>query len=336
MEAHPIVAAVPREASAVTHFAHMVLVTLASTVPGIAVRGNASCPTPGALESALVGLIAPPAARGPSSPDVVEAIVVVSDQGGTVTVRLSSARGEVIGEKRLPERLSCAERAQAAAVVVAAWEARLRGVAAEVRAPTQPPRVAVPPPAPPAAAVAARPNDRVAGAPAAPVAIQIETRAALLASVTSSGVAPAGTFEVAIGRADSPLAFGLGAVIVGGHTVSVASGRGVWRRFGGTVELDSVSQWSRFALYLHGGVALTAVTVEGELLAMPSGDTLFDPGVTVGLRLALATRLAPWVGATAVSWPRAHTLVVGGTPLTAQLPQFEAWLGAGLTFGTGK
>ena len=95
-------------------------------------RGNASCPTPGALEAALVGLIPSPAAPA-APPDVVE----ICDQGGSVTVRLSSARGEVIGEKRLPDRLSCGERAQAAAVVVAAWEARLRGVAAEVRAPAR-------------------------------------------------------------------------------------------------------------------------------------------------------------------------------------------------------
>jgi hypothetical protein len=109
----------------------MVLVTLLSAVPGIGVHGNASCPTPSALEAALVGLIPSPASPS-APPDVVE----VLDQAGAVTVRLSTARGEVVGEKRLPDRLSCSERAQAAAVVVAAWEARLRGVAAEVRSPT--------------------------------------------------------------------------------------------------------------------------------------------------------------------------------------------------------
>jgi hypothetical protein len=307
----------------------MVLVTLLSAVPGIGVGGNASCPTPSALEAALVGLIPSPASPG-APPDVVE----VLDQAGSVTVRLSTARGEVVGEKRLPDRLSCSERAQAAAVVVAAWEARLRGVAAEVRTPTQPPPLAAPPRTPPA--VVAAPVERVAAPAPARATIQVETRAALLASVTSSGVAPAGTFEVTLGRADSPLALGLGAVIVGGHSLDVASGRGVWRRFGGTVELDSVSRFRAAALHLHGGAALTAVTVEGEKLPMTSGDTLFDLGVTVGLRLALAARLGPWVGATAVSWPRAHTLSVGGTSLTGQLPQFEAWLGAGLTFGRGN
>src|SRR5581483_12388645 len=151
-----------------------------------------------------------------------------------------------IGEKRLPERLSCGERAQAAAVVVAAWEARLRGVVAEVRVPTQPPPAALPPPAPaapaPAAVVVARPPDRAPAPSPVPAPIHAETSAALFASVTASGVAPGGTFELALAWGDSPLSFALGAVIVGDHSLGLATGRGVWRRFGGVVELDSVSR----------------------------------------------------------------------------------------------
>ncbi len=316
----------------------MVLVSLLADLPGLGVRGHASCPTPGALEAALVGLIAPRPA--PETPDAVE----ILEQGSSVTVRLSSARGEVIGERRLPDRLSCAERARAAAVVVAAWEAHLRGVAAaldspaaEARAATQPPALPAPPVAPAAmVAAVAPPAARVAAALPSRAPIQIETSAALFASVTASGVAPAGTFELALTRADSPLALGLGAVIVGGHSLNVASGRGVWRRFGGMVELDSVSRWSALALHLHGGAALTAAVVEGQSLPAIASDTVFDPGVIVGLRLAWVARLAPWLGATAVSWPRAHALLVGGSPATAQLPQFEAWLGGGVTFGRGN
>jgi hypothetical protein len=286
-------------------------------------------------------LIAPAASAGaPPAPDVVELL----EQGASVTVRLSSARGEVIGEKRLPERLSCAARAEAGAVVVAAWEARLRGVAAtintpnppggEIRSPTQPAPLAVPPPAPPAAV--ARPSAIVTSATVPSAPIQVETSAALFASVTASGVAPAGAFELMLTRGDSPLGFGLGAVIVGGHSLGVGTGRGVWRRFGGLLELDSVSRWSALALHLHGGAALSAVVVTGESLPVNESDTVFDPGIVAGLRLALVSRLAPWLGATAVSWPRAHALLVGGSPASAQLPQFEAWVGAGLTFGRGN
>ena len=326
-----------------THFAYMVLATLLSTVPGIDVRGNAECPTPAALAAALEGLIAPMSSPTSASarPDVVE----LSGHGAEVKVKLTSANGDLLGEKRLPERLSCGERAQTAAVMVAAWEAHLRGVAgpigsaAGVHVATQPPPVAVPAPAPPVkppeslAAVVARPADSASGARAAGAPIQLETSASLFASVTSAGVAPGGIFEVAVARADAPLALDVGAVAVGAHETGVASGRGVWSRYGGVVQLDSRSRWRSLMLHMYGGAALTAVTIGGQSFPSVANDWVFDPGILVGLRLALAARFAPWLGATAVSWPRSHTLLVGGSPTTANLPQFEAWLGGGLTFG---
>ncbi len=320
-------------------FAHMVLVTLLSTVPGIEVRGNAGCPTSDALAAALAGLIAPPPASATGS-DVVE----LSGSGASVKVKLTSAGGDVIGEKRLPARLSCGERAQAAAVMVAAWEAHLRGVAGPIdptatQLPaTQPAPVAVPvPPAPvppaPSPVVVTRPAE---SAPTGSAPIQLETSAALFASVNADGVAPGGIFELAIARADAPLALDAGAVIVGAHTIGVASGRGAWHRYGGIVQLDSRSRWRSLVLHMYGGAALTAVTISGQSFASTATDTVFDPGIVVGLRLALAVRTSPWLGATAVSWPRSHTLQVVGSPASVELPQFEAWLGGGLTFGRGN
>jgi hypothetical protein len=324
----------------------MVLVTVLSTVAGIDVRGNADCPTPGALAAALEGLIAPTSPGASTVPDVVE----LSSQGASVKVKLTRAGGDLLGEKRLPERLSCGERAQTAAVMVAAWEAHLRGVAGligpaapEVRAATQPPPVAVPvppapaaPPASPATAVVAQPAAFAPGAPAASAPIQVETSAALFASITTAGVAPGGIFEVAVARADAALALDAGAVIVGGHSTGVASGRGLWRRYGGVVQLDSRSRWRSLTLHMYGGAALTAVTITGQSFASLANDVVFDPGIVVGLRLAVAARFAPWLGATAVSWPRSHTLMVGGSPASVDLPQFETWLGGGLTFGRGN
>ncbi len=166
--------------------------------------------------------------------------------------------------------------------------------------------------------------------------IQLETSAALFASVTAAGVAPGGSFEVAVARADAPLALDAGAVVVGAHDTGVASGRGVWSRYGAFVQLDSRSRWRSLMLHMYGGAALTAVTITGASFPSVASDTLFDPGILVGLRLALAARFGPWLGATAVSWPRAHTLQVGGSQTSASLPQFEVWLGGGLTFGRGN
>src|SRR5664279_2024973 len=100
----------------------LAVATAASGAP-VTVSGHTDCPTPAELETALVGLVNP--AQAPLAPDLLE----LFERGGTVRVRLSSAAREVIGEKPLPRSLSCAERARTAAIMVAAWEARLRGVA---------------------------------------------------------------------------------------------------------------------------------------------------------------------------------------------------------------
>ena len=85
---------------------------------------------------------------------------------------------------------------------------------------------------------------------------------------------------------------------------------------------------------MRAGVALTALAISGKDLPTTYNAVLFDPGVLAGLRLRFPTRrLAPWLEATAASWPRSHTLTVNGTMVSAELPPFEALLGAGLSFG---
>src|SRR3982751_32522 len=109
------------------------------------VTGATACPVPADVEAALTGLIA---ARDPGTPaDVAE----LKDDTGSVVVTLRRDSGEPIGEKRLDPGLSCPQRARAAAVIVAAWEARLATPAAAlvVEAPAPSPPVIVARSAPP-------------------------------------------------------------------------------------------------------------------------------------------------------------------------------------------
>ena len=101
------------------------------------VTGATTCPVPADVEAALTGLI--PARDPELPPDVAE----LKDDTDSVVVTLRRGTGEPIGEKRLDPGLSCAQRARAAAVIVAAWEARL---ATPPAAPVvQPPPAASPP-----------------------------------------------------------------------------------------------------------------------------------------------------------------------------------------------
>src|SRR5262245_50992717 len=110
----------------------------------LAVTGATACPVAAEVEAALTGLI--PARDPGSAPDVAE----LKDDAGSVVVSLRRG-SEPIGEKRLEPGLDCAQRARAAAVIVAAWEARLATPAAPLV--VQPPPPAASPPvvvAPPA------------------------------------------------------------------------------------------------------------------------------------------------------------------------------------------
>ena len=115
-------------------------------VRALPVTGATTCPLAADVEAALTGLL--PARDPELPPDVAE----LKDDTGSVVVTLRRGAGEPIGEKRLDPALSCAQRARAAAVIVAAWEARLAtpstALVVEPPPPPTPPVVVGPPPPP--------------------------------------------------------------------------------------------------------------------------------------------------------------------------------------------
>lgn len=310
----------------------------AGAAPSVDVRGDTKCPTPAELSAALVGLVAPAAA--PASPDVAELRAVA----GVVSVRLVSAKGDVIAEKILPSSPSCAEKARTAAVVVAAWEARLRaGLLGGLSVP-QPERAAPPPAPPPVVQVKvveapARPAVivREVAPPPPPAPIQIEPGAAFLASVVSGELAAGVLAEAAFSRRDAGFAVGVAGLAVGTHATTLGPGQGTWRRLGGVVDGRARSSFGAVGLELRAGVALTALSVQGRALPKPASATMFDAGALVGLRGKLRSgSLAPFIEGTFAFWPSAHNLYLSGTNDSADLPSAEALLSVGVAFASAR
>ncbi|HTA20756.1 MAG TPA: hypothetical protein VK989_15795, partial [Polyangia bacterium] len=174
----------------------------------VIVRGDTECPTAAELSAALVGLVAPASPGG--APDVAE----LRGHGAEVIVQLANAQGDVIAEKPVPESGSCAERARTAAVIVAAWEAHLRGgMSGDLAVPPpreSPPVVApvpgapTPPVAPPPLPAVAAP---VAAAPASP--FKLEAGAGVFASFVSTQAAPAGLAELVVSRRGGRFSLGV-------------------------------------------------------------------------------------------------------------------------------
>jgi hypothetical protein len=263
---------------------------------------------------------------------------------GVVSVRLVSSKGDVIAEKLIPSAPSCAEKARSAAVIVAAWEARIRAGALGGLA-VPPPERASPPPAPPPVVMVkvveapARPATivREVAPPPPPSSRQIEPGAAILASVVSGEFAPGALAEAAFSRRDARFAVGVGGLAVGPHATTLGPGQGTWRRFGGVLDGRARTTIGAFALELRAGLALAALSIEGRSLPNAKSTTMFDPGALVGLRGKLRVgSLAPWIEGTFAFWPSAHNLFLAGTNDSADLPSAEALLSVGVAFVPGR
>ncbi len=298
----------------------LIMLAVVSDPSGAPVRvtGATACPPAGEVEAAVAGLLGP--RDSAAAPDVA----TVSDDADTIVVALRRGSGEVIGEKRLDAGLTCDQRARAAAVIIAAWEARL---------PTQATMLIVQPqsPAPDTASVVTR----IEAAPAPHARpFRVEPGVSVGAALNGTTLAPAGMIEVAFSRPNGILVPAVGALAVGSHTMNVGSGAGSWRRFGLLATVGSRRAWSSTWLEARTGVALTLLDISGSSFQRNGSGVTFDPGIPIGVRFGL--RAGPvrwWLDGTVAFWPRSQTLYVQGSPASTTLPRGEALLGLGASYG---
>jgi len=302
----------------------------------VQVQGDTSCPSPGAVGAELVR-IAGPGARGDGA-GPVDLAALVSD-GALVRLRLRRAADGAIEERALPELGSCGERATAAAVILAAWEARL-----------DPPEIAALPSPPGSAsggngnAGTAPPSIR-AGATSLPSAALGVSMAALLSMRV--GVAPALAAEVSFARPGRPLGVAAGILLVNSHDINLVTGPASWRRAGLTSDVRWRYASARVWAEGRAGLALTLI----QISTLSGNSNWLDPGATAGIRAGLMTRAPmPWLQISGAFWPRAQILygVYAGSAVLSvpgssgptvderNLPHFELFAGLGVSFGRGR
>jgi hypothetical protein len=261
------------------------------------VRGELDCPSPAAVESRLEELLPPPGTALDGH------VVELAREGEALVVRLRQADGTVVGTRQLPTR-SCAEQAEAAAVVVAAWDAQVG------EAPLLPGGFAR------------------ASAPPAPTSATWALSAAAFASVDRLSTAPSGRLGVSwLG------AISLGASIsaTGAHSASLAGGSGNWRRV--ALLLSGGRRLALAAWQMDVGAEAIAslLMLQGRGYPQNYDATLFHPGagafVRVGRRIG---PLALWVGIEGLWWLRPQRLFVERTSNTADVPKLEAMFGTGV------
>jgi hypothetical protein len=289
----------------------------------IAVRGVASCPTAAEVSEALAALS--PAGATPASGDWAD----IAPDGDSVRVRLLQADGTLLAEKRLAAG-PCRQRAETAAVVLAAWASQFHP---EVAFSIDTPPPAAPDSGPPALAVVARaPPPSRESAPLVFVA-----GAGLLASVQGDSLAPAGTIEARLAPARSGWGGRLAMRATGMHRLAFGPGEADWRRVGVSAGvLRRQELWRRVAAEAGVDVVSGLVFATGDGYSIPRSSRSLDLGVEVGVRLGfILGRIEPWLGVALCGWLRPQIIEVSGIPERDRLPAFDARLGIGANVAFG-
>jgi hypothetical protein len=276
--------------------------------------GTGRCPDPVQVERRLEALSEPDAGEDPAVGEIDEI------DAREIRLRLRNAQGAPLAERILVVGRSCAARAQASAVIFAAWQTEFTPAVPafpEVR-----PAELAPPPHLEAQLEAPHPPPMV-----------LELRAGIGAGWTASQVEPSLRLEAALLRLGGAWSAELGVTAGLPRQDAIGTGGGArWMR--SSVALSGVRRWgtSDLDVHLEGGVALTLLTAHGVQLAADRSDSAWEGGLRAGLRLLFPARVAPWLLFDATFWPLARSMQVGGTPASVPLPSYELGLAIGGAF----
>ena len=301
------------------------------------IGGGGLCPAPAEVERALAAI--EPAGPREAEPAAAQRgrlarVTIEADAGGGVVVRFRDGDGALVGERGLPERLSCAERTQAAAVMIAARTGAVPG------------EPLTPPPAiegetttakTATTAIAARLPASASAAPPAPRWRDAEIEAALLGARAGESLAigARGGLGVPIG------AHGLLRAALSYVSPERAAVSGGW------------ASWSRTALALGGawrsgprsgaaGFAEAGAEIVASLLHVTGADLrgteahlVFHPGLALTTRTGrrFAGGSALWAGLGAAFWPRVQHLSLRDVGESTDVPRFELLAALGASWG---
>jgi hypothetical protein len=284
---------------------------MAAAGPLIRGEGTGGCPSAQDVSARLAGLLG--AGEDGAPPETLD----LDSQSAGLRLRLWRADGTLVAERTIARAPSCAEMAESAAVLVAAWEANLRPGTAQIAVhPTMTGPVPVPP-------------DAQAAPPPGTAAYEMGAVPALW--LGGGGPAWGGVLRGGLWSRRAPL----------GMTVALAAAFPV----GGG---DGLAQWRRYAL--SGGVIgrlrrgrlfvdALAETVLGWLVARSDsadGTAAFDPGLSVAVRAGRPVARNLEVAASLGLWGAALRLgTTSGMVAPGVVPRWGlvAGVGASVRFG---
>jgi hypothetical protein len=289
---------------------------VAGLVVGVQLAGEIGCPAVPAVEARLAALL-------PASTSASPHAATLTRTDGGIALELRRADGTPIGRRTIAPGATCAATADSIAVVIAAWEAQVRGEPG--------PRVALPPPRLASAAPIA-----VESAHPPPPKLAWEIDAAALGSITSGAFAAGASASVLFGRHGFPLAFRLGFAGTDTRQLALGSGRVAYTRLAvvATPTLTVLARWVR--LELHADLAAAALMLRGEGFLSNGSDSPLDVALGGGLRASIERwSVTPWLDVTLLGWLLDHTASAqdAGASVSTEIPHFDVWLRVGVAYG---
>jgi hypothetical protein len=292
----------------------LLLLWIAAAGPVIRGEGTNGCPSAQDVSARLAGLLGPTDDPGP--PEVLQ----MTPERGGLRLRLWRADGTLVAERDLAPAPTCAQMAEAAAVLTAAWEADLRpGTTRLVPGPSVVTRVPVPDPFPAEPALSGTAIYELGVVPAV--------------WLGGGGPAVGGLMRGVLWSRRAPL----------GITAAVAAA------FPATAQAG-LARWSRYALSggvigrmrREGGVFVDALAETVLAWLVPRNDSAgetgaaFDPGLSLALRAGRPVSPRVEVAASVGVWGAALRAGSGdGKVAPGSVPRWGVVAGVGVSLRFG-
>jgi hypothetical protein len=277
----------------------------------VQVRGDLVCPSASEVSERLQPLLP---RRSPDASDAHRATLTdvgpQPDGRKELHLRLLRSDGSSIGERSLLVAGDCKAMADAAAVVIAAWE---------TEDPSALPAPIDKPPAPASDQPRGRPLQWLGGVGAGVGFV--------------GGTALVGGMEAQVGRSDSHWRLRLSAMREGTRRIDLGSGQADWRHTmfaAGLVLQGAAGAWSGS---VDLGSSLGWVTARGVGFPKNQTSDSLEYGVMAGARAGRRIgRLTLWVEARSNAWLRGQRALLTNVDSKATLPRADASVSLGTTF----
>ena len=291
--------------------------------PLLPLAGDSACPTPAEVGDRLAQLSGFPT----EDPGSDQHRAYLSGADGMVHVELLGSDGRLLAERTLSRTGSCADLAEAVAVVISTWEAEFNPhIATSV---ALPPRAPAPGPAP-------APAEVVTVKPLSVARLRFDVGIGLLASITGGEVVPGAKVAASLSPSSGHLGLAVALSASSTHSQSVGSATGSahWTRAALAAGPQYRLNRGALMLDLHADGVIALLHVAGVGLPSTASHTSAQFGVGAGMRGSWAwDNAAGWIGVDLLAYPGHDHLEVGGSGDSGQLPHLEVQVASGLSLG---